>query len=666
MKRALCHPLILLAVLTAWGTPVVQAVDTTVFQPLYRPKMPTVQDASWKRDDVDLFILSKLETAHLKPNADADRPTLLRRACFDLTGLPPTDAQIAAFLRDPSPDDQAFAKVVDELLKSPRFGERWGRHWLDVVHYADSIGRTMNASFPYAFRYRDYVIDSFNADKPYNRFVAEQLAGDLIPSQTTAQKREALTGTGFLTFASLDLSAGGDEQFLLDRVDDQIDVTTRAFLGITVSCARCHNHKTDPIAQRDYYALAGIFQSSLSWPGVRGRGDLGANGYVDDEALVKLPEDATVANASRRGGGAAKGTDDDDMQSMQPTKGYATRWVTKPNVVMGVSEGEVKDCEIAIKGDPFERGEAPPRGALGIPGLPPLPKVPKDASGRLQLAQWIVTPNHPLTARVMMNRIWQHLFGRGLVRTVDDFGNTGEKATHPELLDHLAVRFVENGWSMKKMIRTLMLSHTYRLSSAGNHAKAQIDGANDLFWRMNLRRMEVEEIRDSLLWLRGDLKFDRPAGIQMAGFGGKGREARTRSLLAETEPYRTIYLPVPRAMLPEMHQLFDFPEPSQIRGEREITTVTPQALFMMNSRFVAEAADGAAKALLEEKGDDTARIRIAYLRALGRQPDKQETDTALAFLHGEKFSAAKTINDPYTWAMFVQSLMASAEFRYLK
>jgi hypothetical protein len=266
----------------------------------------------------------------------------------------------------------------------------------------------------------------------------------------------------------------------------------------------------------------------------------------------------------------------------------------------------------------------------------------------------------------MVNRIWQHLFGRGLVRTVDDFGSTGERATHPELLDHLAVRFVENGWSVKKMIRALILSRTYRMSSAGDHAKAQIDGANDLFWHMNLRRMEVEEIRDSLIWLRGDLTFDRPKGIQMAGFGGKGREARTRSLLAETEPYRTIYLPVPRAMLPEMHQLFDFPEPSQIRGEREITTVTPQALFMMNSRIVEEAAEGAAKALLQEKGDDLARVRMAYLRTLGRQPDKTEMDAALQFLHGGKSVSKAATDDAYTWAMFLQALMASAEFRYLK
>lgn len=635
----------------------------TAFRPLFRPKVPEVKDVSWQRDELDRFILAKLEAANLRPNGDADRATLLRRACFDLTGLPPTEQQITAFLRDSSPDDAAFAKVVDELLKSPRFGEKWGRHWLDVVRYSDSIGRTMNASFPYAFRYRDYVIDSFNADKPYNRFVAEQLAGDLIPSQSTAQRREALTGTGFLTFASLDLTSGSDEQFLLDRVDDQIDVTSRAFLGITLSCARCHNHKTDPIAQRDYYAIAGIFYSSLSLPGVRGRGELGANGYVDDEALVKLPAEVVVASTSAKGGASKGGKDDETMEEMQPTKGYATRWTTKKDVAMGVTEGEVHDCEIAIKGDPFERGEAPARGSLGIPGLPQLPKVPKGASGRLELAQWIVTPNHPLTARVMMNRIWQHLFGRGLVRTVDDFGNTGEKATHPELLDHLAVRFVENGWSMKKMIRTLMLSHTYRESSAGDSAKSQIDGANDLFWRMNLRRMEVEEIRDSLLWLRGDLKFERPQGIQMAGFGGKGKEARTRSLLAETEPYRTVYLPVPRALLPEMHTLFDFPEPSQIKGEREVTTVAPQALFMMNSSFVAAAATGAATALLEEKGDDAAHVRTAYLRALGRQPDRQEAEVALQFLHDGGSASTST---PYKWGMFLQALMASAEFRYLK
>jgi hypothetical protein len=639
------------------------------FKPLYRPALPEVQDASagWVRDDLDRFILTKLDNKGIVPNGDADRLTLLRRATFDLTGLPPTEEEIARFLRDSSPGDQAFATVVDRLLQSPRFGERWARHWLDVVRYSDSVGRTLNAPFPFARRYRDYVIDSLNQDKPYARFIAEQIAGDLLPAPDPARRAENLIATGLLTMAALDLTDPG-ELFRLDRVDDQIDVTTRAFLGLTVSCARCHDHKTDPVTQRDYYALAGIFYSTQTWPGQRPKGELGPNGYVDEEALLQLPQ--VVAQGASAGGasGAADGGAGADDMMMNPGKGYPVFFRYDPARAMGVSEGPAEDCPIAIKGDAHDRGEAPPRGSMAIPGLPPLAPIATEASGRLELARWMTLPNHPLTSRVMVNRLWQHLFGRGLVRTVDDFGHTGEEPTHPELLDHLAVRFVESGWSVKKTLRAIMLSRTYRLSSRGDAAREQVDGPNDLFWRMNPRRLEVEAIRDTMFSIAGTLTFDRPHGVQVAGFGGKGREARLRGLTQEDEPYRSVYLPVLRSLLWPMQETFDFPDPSQIKGKREVTTVSPQALFFLNGDLAAGLAERAAARLLaEDHRDDGARVQAAWRRTLGRPPSQEETRAALGLIQDLASDSSGGGEEPQVsgWRGLFQALMATAEFRYL-
>jgi hypothetical protein len=475
--------------------------------------------------------------------------------------------------------------------------------------------------------------------------------------------------TGMLTMASLDLSDGG-EQFRLDQVDDQIDVTSRAFLGITMSCARCHNHKTDPIAQQDYYALAGIFYSTETWQGQRPKGDLGANGYVDEDALVRVPAaaPASVASNSVKAGTAKTSATSNDaaMMDMQQQSGrYPVLFRYDPTRAMGVAEGEVKDCEIAIKGDPYNRGEAPPRGGIAIPSLPKLPAIPEKSSGRLELARWITIPTHPLTARVMANRIWAHLFGRGIVRTVDDFGVNGDKPTHPELLDHLAVRFIEGGWSMKQMIRSIMLSRTYRLNSHGDAAKETADGPNDLFWRMNVRRLEVEPIRDTMFFVAGTLTFDRPEGTQVAGFGGKGRESWLRSLTPDDAPYRMIYLPALRSKLTPMHETFDFPDPSQIKGQREVTTVAPQALFFLNGEMAISLSRSAAERLLAEKyKDDDARVQAAYLRVLGRKADGGEVKEALEMMKALEGDGAKDV-ELFRWSAFLQALMSSAEFRYV-
>ena len=625
------------------------------FKPVTAPKLPAVRDASWSQADLDRFILARLEDARLKPNPDADRRTLLRRASFDLTGLPPTAEEMDAFLTDRGTDEDAFARVIDRYLKSPRFGERWGRHWLDVVRYADSVGRSWNAPFTYAWRYRDYVIDALNADKPYDRFILEQIAGDLLPGKSREEERTQRIATGMLALGSVPIQEGRRETFILDQVDDQIDVTTRAFLGLTVSCARCHDHKTDAITMHDYYAIAGVFYSTKTFTGQGTHsGDTGERDYVDGNLLVRLPGDSGLSPA-----GSEIHSMTDYTRALSQDRKATIRYTFDPHRAMGAGEKTPQDCALRIKGDPYDRGTVPHRGDVKISGLPSLKKVPETASGRLQLAEWIASREHPLTARVMVNRIWLHLFGRGLVSTPDDFGESGLEPSHPELLDHLAHRFALEGWSIQKMIRTLMLSRTYRMSSASQEAGREKDPQNDLYWRMNLRRLEMEAVRDSLLWASGRLRLDRPEGIQVSGTGGKGRGGATYSLLKMDAPYRTVYLPILRSLLPETYGTFDFPDPCQIAGKREITTSPPQALFFMNSDLVQDCARKAAEVLLKDSSlSAEARVQAVYRRLLGRGAEAEEVTLARQLV-GES-------QDVNSWMLLTQALVASAEFRYLR
>ena len=637
------------------------------FEPVTHPSLPKVLNIRWPADDLDRFILARLEEKKLAPQRDADRYTLLRRASFDLTGLPPTGPEIAAFINDKAPRGDAFAKVVDRLLQSRGFGERWARHWLDAVRYADSVGQTWNAPFVYAYRYRDYVIDSFNQDKPYDRFVKEQIAGDLLPAQNNAERRGNLTATGFLTLGSMKLVLPFGDEFRLERVDDQIDVTSRAFMGLTFACARCHDHKYEPISQMDYYALAGIFWSTDTWPGQRNRGGGGPKGYVDQDYTLTLPTAGTGGSPSPR------------MQSRQPAAGgmanmmapqfvkngqWAGIHALDPHRVMGVSESQIENCALRIKGEPYQRGPLIARGTMAVEGLPKLASIPANASGRLQLAEWLVSPQNPLTARVMVNRLWQHLFGRGIVATVNNFGRSGERPTNPELLDHLASRFVQHGWSIKQMIRSIMLSRTYQMSSATYANNTLIDEANEHLWRMEPRRLEVEAIRDALLHVGGTLNVGPPDGTPVLGNGGKGRYAKTRSKLEVGAPYRTVYLPILRDLLPEMHEVFDFPNPSQIKGQRDVTTVPPQSLFLLNNSLPIRAARNLAQRLMQNSRlrDDTARVQAAWLVTLGRLPSAAETQGAIAFMSSLQGSAEPM----YRWAAMVQALLASTEFRYVR
>lgn len=630
------------------------------FAPLIRPELPKETFGEWPLDDLDRFVAARLADEGLRPNHGADRTTLIRRAAFDLTGLPPTLEEIDRFLADSASDSEAFARVVDDYLARPQFGERWARHWLDVARYADSVGRTWNAPFIYAWRYRDWVIDAFNEDKSYRRFIAEQIAGDLLPADTIEQRREQVIGTGFLTLGSLAINMGTNEGFVLDQVDDQIDVTTRGFLALSIACARCHDHKYDPVAQMDYYALAGIFYSSWTYSGTPHVSDHAGYGYVDPEMLVNLPND--LDSRVDRVRSVPSGIH--SMSDLRQFGGKAPPpFEIEPDWAMGMRDGKPANCALREGGMAWDLGETPPRGDIRISGLPEFPEVPEDASGRLQLAQWIASPENPLTARVMANRVWQHLFGKGLVETVDNFGLTGREPSHPELLDHLAIRFIEEDWSVKRFIRTVMLSRTYQLSSEHQETAFEADPDNALYWRSSPRRLELEPLRDTLLVLSGRLETEPPAPGILAGNGSRGR-GKTRGEIGFSSPYRSIYLPVIRDFLPDEYGVFDFPDPSSVAGQRHVTTAPPQALFFMNSRFVEDCARDTAERILDSTTGADDRIRKAYRLVLGRIPTVEEIDDAEDLM---RHLDTDGLDDPegYRWSVLIQALFASAEFRYV-
>lgn len=637
------------------------------FRPLVKPQPPVVRDAPWPRGDIDQFVLAKLESKGLRPNPLADRRTLLRRASFDLTGLPPTQKELAEFVDDPANDDEAFARAVDRYLRSAHFGERWGRHWLDLARYADNTGRAWNAPFTYAWRYRDWVIDAFNRDLPYDQFLVQQLAGDLLPARTAAQRREQLIATGFLALGAHDLQNLSYEQFKLDVIDDQIDVTTRAVLGLSVSCARCHDHKYDPVTMRDYYAFAGPFYSTRIQPGVAHQRESG-DGYVSPSRLLALPgedePDFLRPTAVRLPPGVHSMN---DYQDEWRTGLRDIRFTTADNVAMGVQAGEPQDCEIRLRGEPYDLGDPAPRGGWKIPGLPRGPSVPPASGGRLELARWLTSAEQPLTPRVFANRVWQRLFGAGIVRTVDDFGVNSEPPSNPELLDHLASSLREGGWSTKALIRSIVLSRTYRLSSGSQSGAMETDPGNTLHWRMNLRRLEIEPLRDALLEVSGRLILDPPTGVQVAGIGGKSSQSQVRSLLPFSSGFRTVYLPVLRAKLPDEFTTFDFPDPCLLQGQRDVTTVAPQALFFLNSDFVVGCArDSAERMLSAAPADDAARVDWIYRRCFGRPADAAEGAEAIRLVHALEPGDSARDEELYRWSALVQALFASAEFRYLR
>lgn len=570
------------------------------FQPIRLPATPTPRDAAWGKNAIDAFILSRLEEKGLKPSPAADKRTLLRRATFDLIGLPPTPEEVEAFLKDDSPE--AFAKVVDRLLASPHYGERWARHWLDIARYGEDQAHTFEARrYPQGFRYRDWVVRAFNDDMPFDRFVTEQIAADLLD---TPDRLENLPALGFFAVGPVYY---GDRN-KLDQIDDRIDTLTRGFLGLTVACARCHDHKFDPISTRDYYSLAGIINST---------------DYVEI-SLEPGQEGKPVEPVMK------------DKKKVPP----------KGPFIHSLREGKKQgDLRVHVRGSASNLGEEAPRGFLSI--LRDKPLAIDKGSGRLEIANAIAAKDNPLTARVIVNRVWRHHFGKGIVRTPSNFGHLGERPTHPELLDHLSYRFIAGGWSIKKLHREIMLSAAYQQSSQGN-AGQEVDPENRLLWRMNRQRLEVEAWRDAMLAVSGTL--DRAMG----GPSGDLASADNRK--------RTLYGSVSRHELNPLLRLFDFPDPNITSDERPHTTVPLQQLFVLNSEFMVRNAKALSKRLHEKAGmSDEERIREAFPLLFARPATEREVKMGLAFLGGK--SAERTTLS--RWEQYSQVLLGTNEFMYV-
>ncbi len=671
------------------------------WQPLRDARPPQGSTTSWPRGDVDRFILATLEEKGLRPVGDADRTTLLRRVTFDLTGLQPTPEELDAFVQDPSP--AAFEKVVDRLLASPAYGERWGRHWLDVARYGESTGSGRNVPYPHAWRYRDYVIDAFNRDKPFDRFIREQIAGDLLPAASARERDEQVVATGFLALGVKDVNQRFDVRFAMDNIDEQIDTVTRSVLALTASCARCHDHKFDPIPTLDYYALAGIFQSTELCAGVRNK--MGGTGldYYDVTKLLAVGEERPPSAEELQKIRQAQKALADAQADVEALKGkpdaalldakgqsklsLARQKVSKEQkhllalsdpalqgrAAFGVREAKtVGDTEVRLRGEAEKLGPLAPRGFLSVLQVPQAPKIPPTQSGRLELADWLTRPENPLTSRVVVNRVWRHLFGSGLVSSVDNFGVTGDVPSHPELLDFLAAEFVRDGWSIKTLIRTLVLSRTYQLSSAAGDARA-VDPANRLLWRHSPRRLDAEEIRDAMLAAAGRLVLSRPkaspAGdLQVIEMQSNGPEATRIEKEGRASRHRSLYLPLLRCLVPQALEVFDFANQGFVTGHRDTTTVATQALYLLNDPFVRDQSRALAQRLLREADlDDADRIRAAYRRTLARDASAKEIERAEAFLADARDGLSES-QDPKesAWAGFCQALLGSAEFRFVR
>ncbi len=623
------------------------------FEMPVRPPVPS--DA---KSPIDAFILSKLDERGLKQAPPADRRTLARRAYIDLHGLPPTPEEVQAFVDDQSPD--AYKDLIDKLLDSPRYGERWGRYWLDLVRYADTSGFETDHFFTTAWRYRDWVIESFNQDKPYDTFIQEQIAADEIWStdmdlegtdDLPKEKEENVhrrIGTSLFTLGSfpIEYTFYGD-QFRAEWQADAVDTVGAAFLGLTVGCARCHDHKFDPISQRDYYRMTALFAGSVER-------EIPLVSLFDVQSNTRnfpLLEQANILKRMVRSAGRSReGSDqaqmsEEDRDELLRRLGEAFLQAPEPYSSAKVLGHEeiVRDTHILVRGDFKNRGEKVDPGF--ITALNPGPPIKEPEGGvlfvpqrRKALAQWLTAPDQPLVARVMVNRIWQGHFGFGLVRTPNDFGRQGDAPTHPKLLDWLAVEFAEKGWSIKQLHRLIMLSDTYQASSVGDAQSIERDPDNYYLSRMNRRRMDADVLRDSMLAVSGNLN------LKMGGVGvilplteEEILAARMPRLWpANPDPAehvrRSVYLQMKRSLTVPMLQIFDAPDTATSCPRRETSTVAPQALALMNSNFSTTQAAEFAKRIRQTATDDGNSVETAWLLALGRSPSDSERATAMDYL----------------------------------
>lgn len=716
-----------------------QARQHWALRPIAHPVAPPVSHSDWVREPIDAFILAPLESNGLTPAPQADKRTLIRRVTFGLTGLPPTPEAIADFLADDSP--LAYQKVVDRLLDSKAYGEHWGRHWLDIARYADSNGLDENVAHGNAWRYRDYVIRSFNSDKPLDQFIVEQIAGDLLvrerrgeqPVATAAsdgepaaapaplvainhEEADCLIATGFLTLGPKVLAEPDQVKMRMDIIDEQIDTIGRSLLGLTLGCARCHDHKFDPISTADYYSLAGILSSTRTMESLKIVAKWNENSIASADDIqrhaahekriaeqkdliaqtleaAKLaaatpdttkPEvdEAEVAEADQKPEVDEKA---DPEASFSPDKQAELKTLrdelaklesSLPQLptAMGVKdEEEVSDVRVHVRGSHITLGASVPRG---------IPEVLADTrslvigdleSGRLELARWLVAAENPLTPRVMANRLWRWHFGRGLVGSTDNFGMLGDEPSHPELLDWLAAQLIRDDWSLKTMHRRIVLSNTYQISSDTSAQNFAIDPDNHFYWRSDIRRLQAESIRDAVLAASGQI--DHSMGGSMMNVGN--REFVFNHTSKDNTSYQTarrsVYLPVIRNNLYDAFSLFDYTTADVTNGDRQTSTVAPQALFMLNSDLLLESAQSLAERLMREVSDDDAgRLNRMFELALGRLPSEQEASRLQRFI--DDFTASTATDDPQAtvatqtnaWVAACQSLLACNEFIYVR
>ncbi len=606
-----------------------QARQFWSLRPLVSPGVPKAKDASWPQNEIDHFIAIKLEQRELHPVGDSDKRTLIRRATFDLTGLPPSPEEVHAFEADTSPG--AFGDVLDRLLESPRYGERWGRHWMDLVRYADTAGDNSDYPVPQAYLYRNYIIDALNADKPYDQFLREQIAGDLLPFTSDEQHNEQTIATGYLAISRRFGS-------VIDRypqhltIEDSLDNIGRTILGMTVTCARCHDHKFDPISQDDYYGLYGIFQSTrYPFPGIE---------------LDKKPRDFVPM-----------------IERGKPSE----------KLIYAMAEANAEDATVHLQGEPEKLGDLIPRRFLEVLGGQTLSGDDTKQSGRLQLAQWLTAKENPLTARVMVNRIWQYHFGTGLVKTPSDFGTRGLPPTHPELLDWLASRFIDDNWSLKEMHRLMMLSRTYQLSSKSedNPTAVHADPNNDLLWRFNRQRLDAEALRDTLLLLSDELDLEMPREPHPFPSADKWEYTQHHPFRDSYDTNkRSVYLMMGRLNTRPFFTTFDGADQNASTSIRDSSVTTVQSLYLMNDEFVHAQASKLAALLLKNNGDFNTRLSCAFELIYGRLPSDAERQSVAEWMRSmhvlfDDSKNPKEAQEQETYAALVRSLLRTNEFLYV-
>jgi len=686
------------------------------YQPVRDTAPPAVHDQAWPLNEVDAFVLAKQEAAGLQPGPEAEAHVWLRRVTFDLTGLPPTEGEIQHFLADLKRDNQTRGqsdkeksislsphpivsssgsspneRVVDRLLSSRAYGERWARHWLDLVGYAEQIGTEGKVFAEHAWRYRDYLVESFHQDKPFDRFIREQLAGDLLPAASPQERRENLIATGFIVLGDVDINAIDKLKMEHDFVDSQVSKVGTAFLGMTLGCVRCHDHKFDAIGQQDYYALAGMFRSTKTtfktghgiWSNIQRvpLPELEADREVARNHEQKLAgwrqekqklEAESKALGDKPDAAGKKRLDElkKEITALELRIGHGEYFHPgKPQAIAVQDVEKPADMRVTIRGNPYALGDTMPRGLVRVAMWGPQPKIPAGQSGRLELADWIADARNPLTARIAVNRVWQKLFGEGLVRSVDYFGTRGDTPSHPKLLDHLAHHFMKEGWSQKKLIRMLALSRTYRLASGNPPSK---DPENKLLTRMNRQRLDAESIRDAMLVASGrlaapsggpGLPLEFPENITGLPLTEKGNHPQF-SLKKERESQaveRTLYLPVVRTGTQpgtaRLRDVFDFPQPAQFTSKRSETTVPTQSLYLLNADLIRERGEDLAKTLLAIQEDDASRLARLWLRVLNRPITAAEREDALAFLQ-----TSKAAGETPAWTELARALFGTNDF----